>query len=83
MVASSTASLDQSALALTILSEVIKTLKDLNLTTRTESRKLQEPIERLITFLITRAVDEMEKDEDARMTPTNFNVANDTKMAEY
>ena len=82
MEASSIASLDQSALALNILSEVIKTLKDLNLTT-TESGKLQEPIQRLITFLITRAVDEMEKDEDARMTPTNFDVANDTKMAKY
>lgn len=82
MVASSIASLDQSTLALTILAEVIKTLKDLNLTT-TESGKLQSPIKTLITFLLTRAVDEMEKDSDAKTSSTTLDAANDTEKVQY
>ena len=49
-IASSIAGLDRSALALNVLSEVIKTLKDLNLTTTNESGKVTEPINKLITF---------------------------------
>ena len=82
MVTSSIASLDRSASALTILFEVIKTLRDLNLMT-TKSGKLLSPIQTLIAILLTRAVDVMEKDSDAKMSSTTFDAANDNKMAQY
>ena len=51
----------------------IKTLKDLNLTTTNESGKVTEPINKLITFLIMRAINEMEDKDKKRMTvSTNF-----------
>ena len=83
-IVSSIASLDCLASALHVLLEVIKTLKDLKLTTTIKSGKLTEPINKLITFLITRAINEMEDDDKRRMTVSaNFNKANKIKMNEY
>ena len=84
MITSSIASLDRSALALNILSEVIKTIRDLNLSTTNKFGKLAEPITKLIAFLIMRAVDDMEDDHEKRITvPTTFDKASNIEMNEY
>ena len=84
MIASSIASLDHSASALTVLSEVIKTIRDLHLISKDNSGNLQEPITKLITFLIARAVDEMNKGEDKdEMLPVNVDIASEVEQQEY
>ena len=84
MSASFIAGLDRSALALNVLLEVIKTLRDLKLTTTNKSGKAMELINKLITFLILKAIDKMEDDDRKRMTvSTNFDKAIDIEMKEY
>ena len=66
-IASSIAGLDRSTSALTILSEVITTIRDLKLISTNKIGKVPELINQLIAFLITRAVDKMEDDNGKRM----------------
>ena len=84
MIASSIASMDHLASVLTVLLEVIKTLRELNLISMDNSGNLYEPINKLITFLIAQVVDKMDKDNsEGAMLPVIIELASEVKIQEY
>ena len=83
LIASSIASLDHSASALTVLAEVIKTIRDLNLISKNNSGNLQKLMTKLITFLIARVVDKMDGDDKDTMLPVDVDKASDVEQQEY
>ena len=67
-----------------VLSEAIKTIKNLNSTTTDKSGQLQELIQGLITFLVAWAVDSLrDKDDNNKMIPTTFDKANESEMHKF
>ena len=83
LIVSSIASLDHSASAVTALAETINTIRDLNLTSKDDNGKLQKPITKLIVFLIARAVDEMDSDDDNAMLSVDLDATSNEEQIEY